>query len=58
MIFWMRKFWEIRAFNYNQHIILKMYTNARFQSIGAKSDFGTKFAHNYMNYKTFEINKH
>ena len=53
----MRKFWKIRAFNYNQHIILKMYANARFQSIGAKSDFGTKFSHNYMNYETFEINK-
>ena len=35
-----------------------MYTNARFQSIGAPSYFGTKFAQKYMNDKTFEKNKH
>ena len=31
-----------------------MYTNARFQSIGTKSKFGTKFAQNYINDKTLE----
>ena len=31
-----------------------MYTNARFQSIGATSDFGTKFTKYYLNGKTFE----
>ena len=31
-----------------------MYTNSRFQSIGATLDFGTKFAQNYMNDKLFE----
>ena len=31
-----------------------MYTIAKFQSIGTTSDFGTKFAENYMNNKTFE----
>ena len=31
-----------------------MYTNARFWSTGAISDFGTKFSQNYMNDKTFE----
>ena len=31
-----------------------MYTNARFQSIRTTLDFGTKFAQNYMNDKTFE----
>ena len=41
VIFWTRKFWKIRAFDYNQHIISMMYTNARFQSIGTTSDFGT-----------------
>ena len=39
-----RKFWKIRAFDYNQQTILIIYTNARFQSVGAASDFGTKFA--------------
>ena len=34
-----------------------MYTNARFQSIGTTSDFGTKFAENYMNNKTSEKTK-
>ena len=31
-----------------------MYANARFQSIGAASDFRTKFAQNYMNDKAFK----
>ena len=31
-----------------------MYTNARFQSIGAAPDFWTKLAQNYMNDNTFE----
>ena len=31
-----------------------MYTNARFQSVGTTPDFGTKFAQNYMNDKTFK----
>ena len=51
-IFWTRKFWRIRAFDYNEHILL-MHTNARFQSIGTTSDFATKFAQNYMNDKNF-----
>ena len=29
-----------------------MYANSRFQSIGATSDFGTKFAQNSINSKT------
>ena len=45
-IFWTRKFWKIRAFDYNQYIILIMYTNARFQPVGTTSEFGTKFAQN------------
>ena len=35
-----------------------MHTIARFRSTGTTSDFGTKFAQNYMNDKTFEKNKH
>ena len=31
-----------------------MYRNARFQSRGTTSDFGTKFCQNYMNDKNFE----
>ena len=31
-----------------------MYANARFRSTGARSDFGTILAQNYMNEKTFE----
>ena len=31
-----------------------MHPNAKFQSAGTTSDFGTKFAQNYMNDKTFE----
>ena len=31
-----------------------MYANTRFQSIGATSDFGTKFAQNNINEKVFE----
>ena len=31
-----------------------MYTNARFQSIGKTSDFGTKFTQNYIKDKNFE----
>ena len=31
-----------------------MYTNTRFWSTGTASDFGTKFAQNYLNDKTFE----
>ena len=42
------------AFDYNQHIILIMYTNARFQSTETTSDFGQ----NYMNDKIFEKNNH
>ena len=54
IIFWTQNFWKIRGFDYNQHIVLIMYTNSRFQSTGATSDFGTKFAQNYMNDKLFE----
>ena len=35
-----------------------MYANARFQLNGTTSNFGTEFAQNYMNDKTFEKNKH
>ena len=31
-----------------------MYTNFRLLSIGATSDFGVKYAQNYMNNKTSE----
>ena len=31
-----------------------MYANAKFQSIGTTSDFGTKFTQNYLNDKNFE----
>ena len=31
-----------------------MYANARYQSIGTTSDFGTNFAQNNMNDKIFE----
>ena len=34
-----------------------MYTNATFQSVRRKSEFGTKFAQNYMNDKIFEKTK-
>ena len=50
--FWTPKSWKIRAFDHNQHIGLIMYTNSRFQSIGATSDFETKFAQNSINSKT------
>ena len=53
-VFWTRKFLKITAFDYNQHIILIMYTNAKFQSIGTKSDFGIKFPPIYMNKKTLK----
>ena len=43
IIFWTRKFWKIRAFDYNEHIVSIMYTNSTFPSIGKTSDFGTKF---------------
>ena len=49
-----RKFWKIRAFDCNQQTILIMYTNARFQSVGAASDFGTKFAPKNINETFFE----
>ena len=35
-----------------------MFANARFQSNETTSNFGTEFAQNYMNDKTFEKNKH
>ena len=35
-----------------------MCANARFQSNETTSNFGTEFAQNYMNDKTFEKNKH
>ena len=54
-IFRTRKFLKIRAFDYNQHIILIMYTNAKYQSIGTKSDVGIKFPPIYMNEKTLKI---
>ena len=54
IIFWTKIFWKIIAFDYNQHIILTIYTNTRFPSTGTISDFGTKFAQNYMTDKTFE----
>ena len=38
------------AFDYNQHILLIVYTNARFQSTGTTLDF----VQNYMNDKMFE----
>ena len=31
-----------------------MYANAKFQSVGTKSDFVTKFTQNYLTDKTFE----
>ena len=34
--------------------MLITYTNARFQSVGTASDFGTKFAQNYINENNFE----
>ena len=34
VITWTREFWKIRPFDYIQHIILIMYTNARFHSTG------------------------
>ena len=51
VIFW--TFWKIRVFNYDYHIMLITYINTRFDSIETISDFGTKFAQNYMNDKTF-----
>ena len=54
IIFWTKIFWKIIAFDYNQHIILTIYTNTSFPSTGTISDFGTKFAQNYMTDKTFE----
>ena len=54
IIFLTRKFWKIRAFGFNQHIVLIMYRNSRFQLIGATSDFGTRFAQIYINHKMFE----
>ena len=54
IIFWTKIFWKIIAFDYNQHIILTIYTNTRFPSTGTISDFGTKFGQNYMTDKTFE----
>ena len=39
IIFWTIKFWKIGAFDYNQHIVLIMNTNAGFQSIGTTSDY-------------------
>ena len=35
-------------------MMLIMYTNAKFQSVGTTSDFRTKFNQNYLNDKTFE----
>ena len=50
-----RTFWKIRAFDYNQYIVLILYTSARFQSIESTSDFETKFYQNHqMNGKTLE----
>ena len=54
IIYWTRKFWKIRALDYNQHIILIMYTNARSQSVGTTSGFGTKFPPKNMTDKNFE----
>ena len=54
IIFGAGKFQNIRAFDYKQNIILIMYTNTRFQSIGITSDFGTKFAQNNMQERTFK----
>ena len=48
IIFGAGKFQNIRAFDYKQNIILIMYTNTRFQSIGITSGFETKFAHQQM----------
>ena len=45
-IFWTKHFWKIISFDYNQHIILIMYTNARLR----QSDF----VQNYMNDQFFE----
>ena len=56
IIFWTRKFWKIRPFDYNQDILLIVYTNARFQSIETRTGFGTKFARNYMKKKLEKIN--
>ena len=54
LTFWTRKFCKIRAFDYNQQIISIMYTNARLQSIGTTSDFGTKL----YEWNIFWENKH
>ena len=43
-IFWTRKLWKIRNFDYNQHTLLVMYANAIFHSVGTTSDFDRKFA--------------
>ena len=57
IIFWTRKFWEIRAFDYSQHTILIMHAKARFHTIGSTPDLWTKLSQNYMKDKTFkEIN--
>ena len=53
-----KKFWKIIAVDDNQHIILTMYTNTRFESTGSASDFETKFVQNYMNDKTFGQKKY
>ena len=49
-----KKVSKIIAFDDNRHIILIVYTNARFWPTGTTSDFGTKFSQNYMNDKTFK----
>ena len=44
IIFWTRKLWKIRTFDYNQQTLLVMYANAIFHSVGTTSDFDRKFA--------------
>ena len=58
IIFWTIKFWKIGAFDYNQHIVLIMYTNAGFQSIGTTLDVGTKFWQKLCEWKNFWKNNH
>ena len=52
-----KKILKIKVFNYNQHIILIINTNARFQLIGSTSNFWTnlpKLAQENMTDKNFE----
>ena len=54
IIFWTRIFWKIRSFDYSQHKILIMYTNARFQLIG-RTALGPNLPKTIWMTKCFEI---